>query len=206
MSGFISRPKLQPKLTKTLAIVFLVVALVSGFRSLAQVSSDAPSDAPQPPSAISPNDLANLIAPIALYPDALLGQVLVACTYPLELVEAQQWLQQNPNLHNRELIAAAQLQNWDPSVQALAAFPDVVALLNRNIRWTTDLGNAFLSQQSDVMDAIQTLRAQAQGNGQLGSNPQLSVNTESQGDQSAIEIQPANPQTMYVPSYNPSVV
>jgi len=204
MSRFISRPKLQ----KAIAIASIVLALGSGSRSLAQISPDNASGAPiqQPPSAISPDDLANLVAPIALYPDALLGQVLVACTYPLEVVEAQQWLQQNRNLPNRELLQAAQQQNWDPSVQALVAFPDVLALLNQNVRWTTDLGNAFLAQQSDVMNAIQNLRAQARQNGQLQSTPQLSVNTETQGDRSAIEIQPANPQIMYVPYYNPTVV
>jgi hypothetical protein len=203
MSRFISRPKLQ----RAIAVAAIILALGSGSRSLAQMSPDTNSSAPiQQSSAISPGDLANLVAPIALYPDALLGQVLVACTYPLEVVEAQQWLQQNRNLPNRELLAAAQQQNWDPSVQALVAFPDVLALLNQNVRWTTDLGNAFLAQQSDVMNAIQNLRAQARQNGQLQSTPQLSVNTETQGEQSAIEIQPANPQIMYVPYYNPSVV
>ena len=208
MSRFISRPRLH----NAVAIASLVLSLASGSRCLAQMPMDGASGppVPQPQSAISPaispNELANLVAPIALYPDALLSQALVACTYPLELVEAQQWLQQSGNLHNGELLQAAQQQNWDPSVQALVAFPDVLALLNRNIRWTTDLGNAFLSQQSDVMNAIQSLRAQARGNGQLESTPQLSVNTEVQGDQSAIDIQPADPQTMYVPSYNPSAV
>ena len=204
MSRFISRPKFQ----KAIALATIILALGSGSRSLAQVSPDTNSSIPiqQPPSGISPDDLANLVAPIALYPDALLGQVLVACTYPLEVVEAQQWLHQNRNLPNRELLQAAQQQNWDPSVQALVAFPDVLALLNQNVRWTTDLGNAFLAQQSDVMNAIQSLRAQARQNGQLQSTPQLSVNTETQGEQSAIEIQPANPQIMYVPYYNPSVV
>ncbi|MGA8212353.1 MAG: DUF3300 domain-containing protein [Candidatus Sulfotelmatobacter sp.] len=205
MTRFISRPKLDKAIA--IAIASLILALGSGSRSLAQTSPDGVSSAPpQPPSAISADDLANLVAPIALYPDALLSQVLVASTYPLEVVEAQQWLRQNGFLHNRELMAAAQQQNWDPSVQALVAFPGVLALLNQNIRWTTDLGNAFLAQQSDVMNAIQNLRAQARGNGQLQSTPQLSVNTEVQGDQSAIEIQPANPQAMYVPYYNPSVV
>lgn len=202
MTRFISR------LQKALAIASIVLALASGSRSLAQMPQDSTLEAPilQPQSAFSGNDLANLVAPIALYPDALLGQVLVACTYPLEVVEAQQWLQQNANLHNRELIEAAQQRNWDPSVQALVAFPDVLALLNRNISWTTDVGNAFLGQQSDVMSAIQSLRAQARGNGQLESTPQLSVNRETQGDRSAIEILPADPRTMYVPSYNPSIV
>jgi hypothetical protein len=204
MTRFISPPKLK----QAIAIASIILAFGSGSRSLAQMSPEGTSDAPipQPQSASSADELANLVAPVALYPDALLSQVLVACTYPLEVVEAQQWLQRNRNLPNRELLAAAQQQNWDPSVQALVAFPDVLALLNQNIRWTTDLGNAFLAQQSDVMNAIQSLRAQARSNGQLQSTPQLSVNTQVQGDQSAIEIQPANPQIMYVPYYNPSFV
>jgi Protein of unknown function (DUF3300) len=195
MSRFISRPKLQ----KAIALAAIILALGSGSRSFAQMSPDSVS-------AISPADLANLVAPVALYPDALLGQVLVACTYPLEVVEAQQWFLQNRSLPNQALLAAARQQNWDPSVQALVAFPDVLALLNRNVRWTTDLGNAFLAQQSDVMNAIQNLRAQARQNGQLQSTPQFSVNTETQGDRSAIEIYPANPQIMYVPYYNPTLV
>ena len=217
MTRLISRPKLQETIAIAIAIATIVLALGAGSRSLAQVPADSPSDTPtqQAPSALSAQDLANLAAPIALYPDALLAQVLVACTYPLEVVEAQQWLQQNSTLPNRELLAAAQQQNWDPSVQALVAFPGVLALLNRNVRWTTDLGNAFLAQQSDMMSAIQTLRAQARETGQLQSTPQLSVNTETQGevqgngvqgDRSPIVIQPANPQVIYVPSYNPSVV
>ena len=145
----------------------------------------------KPPTQLSPNELANLVAPIALYPDPLLSQALVASTYPLEVVEVQQWLQQNGNLYNRELMEAAKQQDWDPSIQAMVGFRDVVMLLNRNIRWTTALGNAFLAQQSDVMNAIQSLRTQARRNGQLVSTPQLSVNTEMQGDQSAIEIQPS---------------
>jgi hypothetical protein len=208
MTRLISRPRLQEAIALAIAVAMIVLALGSGSRSLAQMSPDNNSPAPsqQSPSVISADDLANLVAPIALYPDALLAQVLVASTYPLEVVEAQQWLQQNKNLPNRELLAAAQQQNWDPSVQALVAFPDVLARLNQNVRWTTDLGNAFLAQQSDVMSAIQTLRAQARQNGQLQSTPQLSVNTETQGSRTAIEIQPANPQVIYVPYYNPSVV
>jgi hypothetical protein len=204
MTRFISRAKLQ----RAIATASIFLTFGSGSRGLAQMPPDSASGAPiqQPSSAISPDDLSNLVAPIALYPDALLGQVLVACTYPLEVVEAEQWLQQNRNLPNRELLMAAQQQNWDPSVQALVAFPDVLALLNQNVRWTTDLGNAFLAQQSDVMNAIQALRAEARGSGQLVSTPQLSVNLDAQGDQRAIEIQPANPQAMYVPYYNPSFV
>ena len=118
---------------------------------------------------LSPDQLDNLVAPIALYPDPLLGQVLAASTYPLEIVEAQQWLQQNSNLQGAQLMDAAKQQNWDPSVQALVAFPDALSLLSNDIRWTTDLGNAFLAQQADVMSAVQRMRARAQANGKLAT-------------------------------------
>ena len=132
------------------------------------------------------------------------------CSLParisLEIVEAQQWLQQNGNLQGQALIEAAKQQDWDPSVQVLVAFPDVMALFGRDIRWTTELGNAFLAQQSDVMNAIQRLRAQATNNGRLATTPQQIVTTESQNAQSAIRIQPANPQVIYPPVYDPASV
>ena len=204
MTRFLSRVRLQ----KTIVITAAVLALGAGSYSWAQMPVESASGAgtAEPTRAFSENQLENLVAPIALYPDALLSQVLVASTYPLEVVEAQQWLQQNGNLRDRELMAAAQQQNWDPSVQALVAFPDVVARLNGDIRWTTDVGNAFLAQQADVMNAIQSLRAEARGNGRLAGTPQLAVNTEIQGDESAIEIQPTDPQRMYVPNYDPYAV
>ena len=151
----------------------------------------------------SPDQLDNLVAPIALYPDPLLGQMLVASTYPLEVVEASRWLQQNRNLRGQDLVEAAKGQPWDPSIQALVAVPDALAKLNQDIRWTTDLGNAFLAQQADVMGAVQQMRARAQGNGRLGSTPQQTVTTEDQGGQQAIVIEPASPDVIYVPSYDP---
>jgi uncharacterized membrane protein YgcG len=160
----------------------------------------------QPAQVMSQDQLQNLVAPIALYPDALLSEILVAATYPLEVVEAGQWLQLNRNLKGQDLVTAAGRQDWDGSVQALVAFPDVVNRLNSDIRWTTDLGNAFLAQQGDVMNAVQTLRAQAQSNGRLQSNQQQTVTTEAQGPQSAIEIQPADPEVVYVPQYDPNYV
>ena len=154
----------------------------------------------------SPDQLDNLVAPIALYPDPLLGQMLVASTYPLEIVEASQWLQRNKNLSGQELMDAAQQQSWDPSVQALVAVPDALAKLNQDIRWTTDLGNAFLAQQADVMIAVQQMRARAQSNGNLSSTPQQTVTTQAQGGQQVIVIQPADPQVIYVPYYDPVYV
>jgi hypothetical protein len=165
-----------------------------------------PDQAAPPQQMLTPDQLDDLVAPIALYPDNLLSQVLVASTYPLEVVEANQWLQQNRNLSGQELIDAARQQNWDPSVQALVAFPDVLARLNQDVQWTTELGNAFLAQQTDVMNAVQTMRERAKENGKLNSTPQESVTEQSQDGQTVIEIQPTNPQVIYVPTYNPDYV
>ena len=162
--------------------------------------------APPPLQPLSSDQLDTLVAPIALYPDALLSQVLVASTYPLELVEAGQWVQQNQNLQGQQLLDAARQQTWDPSIQALVVFPDVIDRLNSNIRWTTDLGNAFLAQQADVMNAVQRMREQARAAGQLNSTSEETIATNTEGGQTAIEIQPANPDVMYVPSYNPEDV
>ncbi len=159
--------------------------------------------APQP---MAPGQLETLLAPIALYPDPLLSQVLAASTYPLEVVEAEQWIQQNANLRGADLMNAARQQNWDPSVQALVAFPDTLKVLTRDIRWTTDLGNAFLAQQKDVMDAVQRLRVRAEQNGRLATTRQQTVTTQTQDGQSAVVIEPADPQVMYVPQYNPAYV
>ena len=159
-----------------------------------------------PAQLLSPDQLDTLVAPVALYPDALLSQVLVAATYPLEIVEAGQWLQQNRNLQGPQLVDAARQQNWDASVQALVAFPDVVVTMNQDVRWTTALGNAFLAQQSDVMAAVQRMRARAQANGRLSSTAQQTITTETQGGQAAIDIAPADPQVIYVPEYDPVYV
>jgi len=159
-----------------------------------------------PPQPLSPPQLEDLVAPIALYPDNLLSQILVASTYPLEVVEAQQWLLQNKTLNGQALVNAAQRQNWDPSIQGLVVFPDVLGRLNQDIRWTTDLGNAFLAQQADVMAAVQQMRARAQANGKLRSGPQENVTTQTQNGQSAIQILPPDPGTVYVPNYNPEWV
>jgi hypothetical protein len=168
-----------------------------------------PPDMQQPPAAqplMPPAQLDNLVAPIALYPDPLLGQVLAASTYPLEVVEAGQFVQQNSNLHGQDLMNAARQQNWDPSVQALVAFPDVLTMLTRDVRWMNDLGNAFLAQQQDVMAAVQRLRTRAQANGRLQSNAQQTVTDQTQNGQNAVVIEPANPGYIDVPEYNPAYV
>ncbi len=167
----------------------------------------APTGEPPPPAPpLNPQQLQDLVAPVALYPDTLLSQILVASTYPIEVVEAQQWLQQHRNLTGQALLDAARQQNWDPSVQALVAFPDVLAKMNQDIRWTTDLGNAFLAQQADVMNAVQQMRAKAEANGKLKSTPQENVTDQTQNGQTAIDIEPAQPGVVYVPDYNPEWV
>jgi hypothetical protein len=184
----------------------LLIALPASF---AQAPADASSGMPDQQQAaplLSPDQLDNLVAPVALYPDPLLGQVMAASTYPLEIVEAARWLQQNRGLQGAQLIEAARQQNWDPSVSALVAFPDVLNLLNNDIRWTTDLGNAFLAQQADVMAAVQMMRARAQANGKLRTTPQEVVTTDNQNGQPAIQIQPADPQVIYVPVYQPEYI
>ena len=155
---------------------------------------------------LNPNQLDNLVAPLALYPDPLVSQILVAATYPLEVVEAYQWVQRNPGLSGSALTQAAAAQNWDPSVQALVMFPDVLKRLNEDVTWTTNLGNAFLNQQGDVMGAIQRLRASAEQSGKLVSTPQQQVINTTDAGQPVVEIQPTNPEVIYVPSYDPSWV
>jgi Protein of unknown function (DUF3300) len=155
---------------------------------------------------IPPDQLDSLVAPIALYPDPMLAQVLAASTYPLELIQLQQWLQKNNSLKDKALVDAVQKQPWDPSVQGLAAMPDVVKRLADDIQWTTDLGNAFLAQQSDLMEAVQRMRKKAEGTGNLKSTEQQKVETKVVESKQVIVIEQANPEVVYVPSYNPTVV
>jgi hypothetical protein len=153
-------------------------------------------------------ELEQLVAPIALYPDALLAQILMASTYPLEVVSAARWVKANPDLQGQALEDALQTQTWDPSVKSLAAFPQVLTMMNEKLDWTQKLGDAFLAQQKDVMDAVQRLRTKAQAQGHLQTTPEQTVIVEQPaGSQTTIvKIEPANPQVVYVPSYNPTVV
>ena len=176
---------------------FLFVQVVSGQNS-PEPAVPAPNE---PAKLLSGQQLDNLVAPIALYPDPLLGEVLAASTYPFEIAEAQQWVQDHPKWKPSKLMNEAKKQNWDPSIQGLVAFPQVLALLSQGVSWTTSLGNAFLAQQSDVMQAVQRLRAQAQAAGKLQSTPQETVTTENRLGQSAVRIEPANPDIWYVPNY-----
>jgi len=149
--------------------------------------------------------LDSLVAPIALYPDPLLSQALVASTYPLEIKQLQQFLYANPSLKDQALGDAVAQRPWDPSVQAMAIFPEAVKRLSDDVRWTTDLGNAFLAQPSDVMDAIQRMRGRALEKGTLQSCAEQKVETETVGGKQVITIEPVDPETVYVPYYDPTM-
>jgi hypothetical protein len=205
------------RLWRDLLAICCAVWLVPGEWVFAQEEPAAPAPAPTPAQApaapaeepaakIPPEQLDALVAPIALYPDPLLAQTLVASTYPLEIVQLQQWLEKNKDLKDQALTDAVAKQPWDPSVQSMAAFPDVVKRLADDIEWTTDLGNAFLAQQSDVMDAAQRMRKKAQANGALESNEQQKVETQVVKQDTVIVVQSANPEVIYVPTYSPVVV
>jgi hypothetical protein len=151
-----------------------------------------------------PEELDQMLAPIALYPDALLSQILMAAGYPLEIVEAARWSKANPGLKGDAAVQAVKDKDWDTSVKSLVAFPDVLATLNEHLDWTQKLGDAMIAQESDVADSIQRLRAKAAAAGNLKSTPQQTVTTQGSGDSIQYVIQPANPEVIYVPSYSPS--
>jgi hypothetical protein len=147
-----------------------------------------------------------LVAPIALYPDDLLAQTLVASTYPLEIIQLQQWLAKHPGLKDKALADSVAKQPWDPSIQSMAAIPDVVKRLADDVQWATDLGNAFLAQQGDVMEAVQRMRTKAKANGALESNEKQKVDTQVVEQKTVIVVESTDPEVIYVPSYSPAVV
>jgi len=172
--------------------------------STAAVAQQQPSGGEDPNAAnLSAKEIENLVAPIALYPDALVAQVLAAATFPDQVTAADQWVKANANLQGDALLEAANKQPWDPSVKALTQFPSVLDNMNQNLGWTSALGEAYYYQQADVMKAVQTLRKQAKAAGNLKSSSELKV---VQQDPQTIIIQPAQPQVVYVPTYNPTVV
>ena len=170
----------------------------------AQVSAPPPAQNDQ--QLLKPEQLDALLAPIALYPDALLAQILMASTYPLEVIEAERWVTANKNLKDDALKEAVGKQSWDDSVKSLVATPSVLDMMSDKLDWTQKLGDAVLAQQPDVMDAVQRLRQKAQANDKLSSNQQQTVTTEQQDGKQVIVITPTQPNTVYVPYYNPSVV
>ncbi len=181
----------------------------------APLSAQAPSSTAQPASSnktppFKPEELEQIVAPIALYPDSLLAQIFMASTYPLEIVEAARWSKEHPDVKGDAVSKAVESQTWDPSVKSLIALPDVLAMMNEKLDWTQKLGDAFLAQQKDVMDAVQRLRAKAKEAGNLKSSKEQTVKTEPAPAGAAtpqtIIIEQADPQVVYVPTYNPTVV
>ena len=150
----------------------------------------------------TPEQLQRLVAPIALYPDSLVAQILAASTFPDQVVEADRWVQAHPDLKGQDLGQAVDQQPWDPSVKALTAFPSVLGNMDKNLSWTSSLGDAYYNQQQDVMNAVQVMRRKAQDAGNLKSTPQQTV-TDQDSD---IEIAPADPDVVYVPAYDPWLV
>ena len=164
----------------------------------------ARAQAPAERKAFSPEELDQMLAPIALYDDALLSQVLMAAGYPLEIVEAARWSQANPNLKGDAAVSAVADKTWDVSVKSLVAFPSVLKQLSDHLDWTQKLGDALIEQQADVATSIQRLRAKAAAAGTLKTGKEQTVSTQTQGSETIIAIQPTDPQVVYVPTYDPN--
>ena len=191
--------------TKQVLAVGLSLVLITtssyGYRNPESVSETAGGATDGAP--MSASELDALVAPIALYPDALVAQILAAATFPDQVAIADYWFQENQTLTGRSLVQAVDKQSWSSSVKALTEFPSVLDNLAKNLTWTSSLGEAYHNQPSGVMAAIQTLRAKAKAAGNLNSSPEISV---VQQTPQTIVIQPANPQIVYVPEYNPAVI
>jgi len=209
-AGF-SRPRLGKRSLGFLLSLGLLFATwpqsLSAYQD-AQASEQAPAQAPAqgaqgpPYTQQTPEQLQQLVAPIALYPDSLVAQILAASTFPEQIVEADRWVQAHPDLKGDALGQAVDQQPWDPSVKALAAFPSVLGNMDKNLSWTSSLGDAYYNQQQDLMDAVQAMRQRAQGAGSLKTTEQQTVTTQG----STIIVQPANPDVVYVPAYDPWLV
>src|ERR1022692_38289 len=199
------------------ALVFLLaMALLFAILPLRLSAQDQDAQAAPPPDTQAqnndnqappraqqtPEQLQRLVAPIALYPDSLVAQILAASTFPDQVVEADRWVQAHPNLKGDELAREVDQQPWDPSVKALTAFPSVLGNMDKNLSWTSSLGDAYYNQQQDVMNAVQVMRQRAEQAGNLRTTPQQTVTTQD----SAIEIAPASPDVVYVPAYDPWLV
>src|SRR5271165_1242894 len=191
----------------SVALTFVLVIASSQILNGSQTPASVPSTDTGNPTETSPmsaSELQALVAPIALYPDSLVAQILTASTFPDQVAIASYWLdQQDKSLTGAALMASVNTQTWDPSVKALTQFPSVLDNLSKNLAWTSSLGEAFHNQQAEVMAAIQTLRAKAKAAGNLKTTPQVTVVQQSPD---VIVIQPTNPQIVYVPTYNPTVI
>ena len=209
---------MKPTFTEFKKILAYLLSFVLVIGTMPEALGLSQAQEPQTPPSASPSsyagqgaplseqELHSLVSPIALYPDALVAQILNAATFPDQIAVADYWLQQNKTLTGSALMQAADKQPWDPSVKALTQFPSVLNNMAQNLSWTSQLGEAYHNQQAEVMTAVQALRQQASTAGNLKSTPQQTVKTETQTGQQVIVIQPANPQVVYVPTYNPTVI
>jgi hypothetical protein len=188
--------------SKILVPLLLSTALFALCFQTLFAQQDAQPEQAAPHVQQTPDQLQELVAPIALYPDSLVAQILAASTFPEQVVEADRWLQAHPDLKGDALGQAIDPQTWDPSVKALAAFPSVLGNMDKNLSWTSSLGDAFYNQQQDVMDAVQVMRQRAQTAGNLQSTPQQTVDDQD----STITIQPTSTEVVYVPAYDPWLV
>jgi hypothetical protein len=183
------------------SLLFALLLLVP-MNALAQTSDTTASKS----NLLKPEELDQLVAPIALYPDPLLAEVLMASAYPLDIVQAERWLQSHKNLKGDQLKSALAKQDWDDSIKSLVATPDVLAMMSEKLDWTEKLGDAVVAQQPDVMDAIQRLRAKAQANNKLTSTKEQTVKVNQVQGKQVIAMESTNPDTVYVPYYDPAVV
>lgn len=201
---------MSPRPSRLLALlVSSVFALGSVFPVMPAFAADAPatSDTKQASGKVySQQELDELLAPIALHPDALLAQILMASTYPLDVVEAARWRKANPKVEGQALEDAMVKQTWDPSVRSLTTFPTVLDMMSEKIDWTQKLGDAFLGQQQGVMQTVQKLRGKAKDAGSLSNTKEQTVKTSTEGGSQVIIIEQADPQVVYVPTYNPATV
>ncbi len=186
---------MKTKRRQTQGLIWLIIVTIA-------IPPWAFAQEPTATSKFKQEELDQMLAPIALYPDSLLAQILMASTYPLEVVQAERWAKQNKGLKGDALTTALEKQNWDPSVKSLVNFPDVLSMMNEKLDWTQKLGDAFLAQQKEVMDTVQKLRKKAHDAGNLKTTKEQKVIVEKE----TIIIQSASPQVVYVPTYNPVVV
>jgi Protein of unknown function (DUF3300) len=195
---------MKTNLSKRILVLLVCCLLV---QSTAQASSypsasQSGQQSQAPAAQQSPQQLQQLVAPIALYPDALVAQILAASTYPTQIVEAERWIETHSNLKGEELAKEVDKQDWDPSVKAMTQFSSVLENMDKNLSWTSSLGEAYISQPQDVTDAVQTLRQQARSAGHLNNSEQEKVTTQG----NTIIIEPADPEVVYVPAYDPWLV
>jgi hypothetical protein len=193
-------------LAQTLALILFVAFAPVASGQTQPAPASAPASAPAQDQLLSAGEIDALLSPVALYPDNLLAQVLMAATYPLEVVQASRWLKENKSLKGDAFKAAVDKLGWDESVKSLMATPDVLDMMADKLDWTQKLGDAMLAQQTDVMDGVQRLRAKADANNKLTTTKQQKVSKKSEGGKQVIVIEPTDPQTMYVPYYDPAVV